>query len=90
MARRYLFRKWDKSQEYASCWYCGSKTLFYIFDTKKGEEFFCCPNCANKKHRIKKLSRYLKNYSLKPKKAIISEIPFVKNSENAQEGKDYG
>jgi hypothetical protein len=78
MVKRYLFKKWDNSKDYASCWYCNSKTLFYIFDKKTGEDFFCCSECALKKHKIKRLKKLMKTISTSQKKAILKTNPLIK------------
>ncbi len=83
--KRYVFKKWDNSQEFAECFYCGKKTLFFISDRKTGEDFFCCSECAYKKHKIKRLGNLLKKYPLRQKKAILEQNSPLKKSENARE-----
>lgn len=90
MARRFVFKKWNQDTEYAHCWYCNNKTLFFIFDKKTGEEFFCCSECALKKHKIKRLRNLLKKYPLRQKSLkISSNLPLKKiENEQSQEGSD--
>jgi hypothetical protein len=82
MPKRYLFRKWDSSEDYTSCSICGAKTLFFILDKKTREELFCCSECALKKYKIKRLKKLMEQYSTSPKKAILKQNSLIKNSEN--------
>ena len=79
MAKKYIFKKWDSSLDLTSCWDCGEPTLFYIFDRKTGEEFFCCLKCAKKKYKIKNVDKY----STFLKKAIFEQKSLIKNEENS-------
>jgi len=90
MTKRYIFRKWDNTSDPAECWWCGEKTLFYIFDKKTCEDFFCCKKCAIKKYRIKRLKKKIINNSTSQEKTILQENSFVKNSETEQKTLSQG
>ena len=79
--RRFIYKKWDQSTDPAKCWYCRANTLFYIFDKKTGEDFFCCSPCALKHYKIKRLKGLLKKYPLRQKKTILEQNPLLKNPE---------
>ncbi len=79
MPKRFIFKKWNDSQDLTRCWECGELTLFYIFDRKTGEEFFCCLKCAKKKYKIKNVDKY----STFLKKAIFEQKSLIKNEENS-------
>ena len=81
MTKRYIFKKWNDSQDLTRCWECGEPTLFFILDKRNGEEFFCCLNCA-KKYKIKNVDKY----SSFLKKAILEEISKGKIEDICREG----
>ena len=82
MVTRYVFKKWNNTPDLAECWHCNQKTLFFIYDKKTGEDFFCCLECAYKKYKIKRLKSLLKKYPIRKKKAILEQNPLIKKSEN--------
>ena len=84
--RRYIFKKWDKTKETTKCWNCQNKTLFFILDKKKGEEFFCCRECALKKYKIKRLRGLLKKYPIRKEKTSSEPNSLIKKEENSHMG----
>lgn len=90
MVARYVFKKWSRDKDYASCWYCDEKTLFFILNRKTREEFFCCSPCALKKHRIKRLKtllkKYPRNYTFQQRRAILEQDSLSKKVKNGVVG----
>jgi len=82
MAKRYIFKKWDQSQEPTKCWGCPNKTLFYITDRKTGENFFTCVECALKKYKIKRLKGLLNKYPIRKKSLISVQNSLIKKQED--------
>lgn len=84
--KKYTFKLWDTSQEYASCWHCGEKTFYFLNDLRTGEEIFVCPVCALKIYKLKKIVARLMKYSQKQKSSRIKSNLHIKNPENARYG----
>lgn len=83
MRRRYIFKRWNNSDDTTLCNVCHkNQTLFFILDRKNGEEWWCCPECALKYYKIKRLVNLLKKYPVHIKKAISDKKSLIKKSEN--------
>ncbi len=80
MPKRFIFKKWNDSQDLTKCFNCEKLTLFFIYDRKTGEEFFCCLKCASKKYKIKNTNKY----SSFLKKAILQQNSLIKNEEKCE------
>jgi hypothetical protein len=79
MPKKYSYKLWDSSPETAECWHCDQPTLYFLTNVKTGESRFCCPVCAVKIYKLKKIVARLRNYSQKRKSLKIKPILHIKN-----------
>lgn len=60
--------------EGASCFYCSAKTNFALYSLNDNSEVWCCPVCALKYGKIKRLGNLLRKYPIRAKKTENSLI----------------
>ena len=77
MVKKFSFKKLGGEPSY--CWYCGKETTCVLLDLRTKEEIWCCPSCALKHAKIKRL----RNNPLKQKSLKISNINKGKNEKQA-------
>ena len=82
MVRKYSFKLWDNSNDPTGCWHCGEDTLYFLTNLKTREEIFCCPVCAVKIYKLRKIVSRLRNYSQKPKSLKKTQKTRIKIPEN--------
>lgn len=76
--RRFTFKKVTEGEP-ARCYYCHRfNTLFALYDEKDMSEVFCCPECALKVGKIKRLKKLLGKYPLRERKEKNKQISLIK------------
>ena len=78
MATKFRYLRFGMGEP-ATCFWCQIKTD-YILKFPNGDEIFCCPVHALRFGKIRRISRYLKNYPQNKKSTKFSENPLVKIS----------
>jgi len=79
--KRFIYRKIADGLT-VSCYYCPSRTLFSLSDEKDGSEVFCCPECALRIGKIKRLKSLLRKYPLRREKGKNSKDLLIKKIES--------
>lgn len=78
MKKRFSFKKITQG-DYALCFYCRKfNTHFALYDKKDESEVFCCPTCALKVAKLKKLKKLLGKSPEEQEKTILLEKSRIK------------
>lgn len=77
MSKKFSFKQVTNG-EFSRCWFCSNKTYFILTDLQKGDEIWCCSECALENAQIKRLKSLLRNHSIKRKSSILESNSLIK------------